>query len=362
MNKLNIFIFFLILFVFLSLTCNDNPIIPDTITPGKRDYVWSTDSVDYGNLLGTVQLESIWGSSATDVWGAGYTSDVRDCLWHYDGVKWTRATEGTPIITGSGGSRIVGRVWGTAINDVWAIGGRINSGSQNSEPFVMHFNGNQWTEVIGDLANMPTGCTAIFGVMKNEFWISQAENIVYYKNGSWFKYYVGENLLVWGIAGSNGNIYANAYDVSSDGNRVIILRIQNNQLSVIDETTIEDSLHHYSGKFEPSKLWASDGKLYTAWHRISVTNILENSNINQSGWQSILSLPAGQFFVNTFYHNTKDFFVSGYPSLIYHFNGSDWKNITIPLNSVIGEYSAVWTNGNEIFVCDKDNGIIYHGR
>ncbi|TAK56744.1 MAG: hypothetical protein EPO24_10710, partial [Bacteroidetes bacterium] len=48
----------------------EEPEIIDTIQPGKRDYVWSIDSVDYGNLPSTIQLESIWGSSATDVWGA----------------------------------------------------------------------------------------------------------------------------------------------------------------------------------------------------------------------------------------------------------------------------------------------------
>jgi hypothetical protein len=111
----------------LAISCNTTEPPIDDIPPGNRDYIWSIDSVDYGNLPGTIQLESIWGSSPSDVWGAGYTSDVRDCLWHYDGNTWTRATENNPITVGGNGSRIVGRVWGTASNDVWAIGGRILS-------------------------------------------------------------------------------------------------------------------------------------------------------------------------------------------------------------------------------------------
>jgi hypothetical protein len=187
---------------------------------------------------------------------------------------------------------------------------------------------------------------------------------VHYNSGNWELYPVGKNLLVWGITGYKGNIFAVAYDISAGGNRVIIIRIKNGQLSVIDETTLTSNTGSYNGKFEPSKLWISSGKIYTAWHKISLTNISDDGNIDQSGWHSVISLPAGQFFVNTFYHNTKDIFTSGHPNLLYHNNGSDWINLVLSLNNAIpaGEYSAVWNDGNEIFICDKDNCVIYHGR
>lgn len=338
----------------------------DDVPAGKRDYVWSIDSVDYGNLPGLIQLESIWGSSPTDVWGAGYTSDVRDCLWHYDGVRWTRATEGTPITAGGGGSRNVGIVWGTGIDNIWAFGNEIFSQPTfRGQAFVMRYDGNTWKNETGILVNLESGFFDVCGKDKNSFWLAAYEKMVHYNSGNWNIYTVGENLLVWGITGENENIFAVAYDISSGGNRVIIIRIKNGQLSIIDETTLTDISGNYNGKFEPSKLWISDGKIYTAWHKISLTNILDDGTINQSGWHSVLALPAGQFFVNTFYHNKKDMFVSGYPNLLYHYNGSDWQNLIININGnfvPVGEYSAVWNNGNEIFICDKENGIIYHGR
>ncbi len=120
---------FIALYV-IAVSCNTTePPIVDNIPAGKRDYVWSIDSVDYGNLPSLIQLESIWGSSPTDVWGVnGDASDVRDCLWHYDGVKWSRATEGTPITAGNG-NKVVYSVWGTAQNNVWAFGRKINFGT-----------------------------------------------------------------------------------------------------------------------------------------------------------------------------------------------------------------------------------------
>jgi hypothetical protein len=357
-----------ILVLLFSLSGCESPVEPpiDDTPPGKRDYVWSIDSVDYGNLPGTIQLESIWGSSATDVWGAGYTSDVRDCLWHFDSIKWSRATEGTPITTGGSGSRIVGRVWGTAADDVWAVGDEIFSQpSFHGQAFVMHYDGSVWNDVTGSLTNLESGLFDVFEEGKDNFWLAAYENVVHYNSGKWDIYSIGENLFVSGINGSKGNIFAVAYDISAGGNRVIIVRIKNDQLSIIDETTLTGSSGNYNGKFEPSKLWVSRDKLYTAWHRISVTSILENGSIDQSGWHSVLDLPEGQFFVNTFYQNTKNFFASGYPSLLYHNNGSDWKNLIISINNSvipIGEYSAVWADGNEVFISDTENGIIYHGR
>jgi len=35
-------------------------------------------------------------------------------------VKWSRATEGTPITSGNG-NKVVYSVWGTAQNNVWAL-------------------------------------------------------------------------------------------------------------------------------------------------------------------------------------------------------------------------------------------------
>ena len=121
--------FFVCLFIivnFIFIACDTTEPTIDNTPPGKRDYIWSIDSVDYGSLPSTIQLESIWGSSASDIWGAnGDAADVRDCLWHYNGLRWTRATEGTPI-TEFTGNKVVYSVWGTSQNNVWAFGRKIN--------------------------------------------------------------------------------------------------------------------------------------------------------------------------------------------------------------------------------------------
>jgi hypothetical protein len=230
----------------------------------------------------------------------------------------------------------------------------------------MHFDGIQWTEVEGQLGNMPDGCNAIYGITKDDYWVAELGSIVHYKDGTWAKYILNENLLVLGLTGYLGNIYAIAYDISQTGNGAFIFLIKNNQIIQIDETTITDLGGSYNGKFEPSKLFVNNGKLFTAWHKISSTTILPDGKIDQNGWHSILSLPSGQFFINTFYYNKKNILIVGYPSLLFHFNGTDWAKIDINVpNHTVDPYAifwGVWTNGKEVFISDTENGIVYHGR
>jgi len=69
-NKICVIAVFVFTMLFVY-SCKNKPTQPDDNTqkPGKRDYIWTIDSVDYGNLPSTIQLESMWGSSVTDVWG-----------------------------------------------------------------------------------------------------------------------------------------------------------------------------------------------------------------------------------------------------------------------------------------------------
>ena len=89
-------------------------------------------------------------------------------------LSWKRATEGTPITVFGNGSKIVGGIWGTAQNDVWAFGGRILSNPESTEPFIMHYNGNQWFEVLGDKNQMTDGFTDIYAIRKDNFWVSSS--------------------------------------------------------------------------------------------------------------------------------------------------------------------------------------------
>lgn len=337
--------------LFLSLSCNTTE-PTDNLKPGRRDYVWAVDSV---SLPGIPFLQSIWGSSPTDVWGAGFSEDVRDCLWHYDGISWKRATEGTPITELGNGSKIVGGVWGTAQNDIWAFGGRLFSNPERTEPFVMHYDGSQWIEVLGDKSKMPDGFTDIYGIGKDHFWVSSSDHVCEYKNGVWKKYFIAENYFVQSISGIGSSVYLTAYPIGVDS--LYLMKLSGNNLNIIDKTSLFNN-----SKFGYSGLLFSNNKCYTFGASI-ITTKLSGEIIDVASWKIELN-PNNGGFLQSFSLSNKDIWAIGINLLPYHFNGTDWKliNIDFLLNNPNPYLSGIWGNGSEIFISDTENNLIFHGK
>jgi hypothetical protein len=91
----------------------------------------------------TRTLESVWGSSPTDVWAVGEGGVIQ----HFAG-----GTRGLDDVT-SPTSQALHNVWGTGPKDIWAVGDRGT---------VVHHDGNAWS--LAD-AGLPIGFTPnLFGV------------------------------------------------------------------------------------------------------------------------------------------------------------------------------------------------------
>lgn len=326
----------------------------DDIKPGRRDYVWSIDSI---SGPGVPYLQSIWGSSPTDVWGAGFSEDVRNCLWHFDGVSWKRATEGTPITELGNGSKIVGGVWGTAQSDVWAFGGRLFSNPERTEPFIMHYDGNQWTEVIGDKGQMPIGFRDIYAVRKDHFWISSSEYVSEYIDGIWKKYSIADNYIIPSIEGIGNSVYLTAYPIGVDS--LYLMKLVNNEFIKVDFSTLFGSgkFGHFGLNFGVNNVFTFDSYgIYEA--------MVTGEVINTSSWQTIIR-KNGKGFANCIKLSNKNIWAVGNYIYPYHFNGADWQEIDIysgnePITGNV--FWGIWGNEKEIFICDTQNGIIYHGK
>lgn len=331
-------------------SCNTTEPTIDNTPPGKRNYIWSTDSI---SPPGIPYLQSIWGSSPTDVWGAGFSEDVRDCLWHFNGISWKRATEGTPITELGNGSKIVGGIWGTAQNDVWAFGGRLFSSPERTEPFVMHYDGSRWIEVLGDKSKMPDGFTDIYGIGKDHFWVSSSDHVCEYKNGVWKKYFIGENYFVQSISGIGSSIYLTAYPIGVD--TLFLMKFAGTKFIAIDGTKLLGAT-----KFEQNGLLFANSKAYT-FGRGVFTAILNGEEIISDNWNRDLSVTTGGFG-NSFKISSKDIWGIGYPSIVYQYNGENWMQIFSDNQNIQAGFMGIWGNGSEIFISDLENNIIYHGK
>lgn len=350
------FIFSLIIIAFLNLSCKKDSPLESKVEPGKRDFLWSIDSVDYGDLPGSIELKSIWGSAPDDIWGASYSADVRDCLWHYDGKVWKRATENSPLTSYGKGSREVGNLWGTAKNDVWAIGGRLYSSGQNPDPYVMHFDGNNWSE-LPMVSTMPLGSSDILGIAKDDFWVASVGMITHYYHGEWIRFTVGDSMTEISKLGLiGGTVYAISYLIGST--TLYLSKFVNNKFITVDSTDA------FSGTFGHSGLIQSGNKVYSFGSLRIASAEVKNSGLDVKTWKREIELSTG--FANSFLYSQNNIWAYGYPSNLYHFNGIDWKEVRISGTSKPVPYDAgfygLWTDGNEIIVCDCDHGLVYHGR
>lgn len=111
-------------------------------------------------------------------------------------------------------------------------------------------------------------------------------------------------------------------------------------------------------------MWANDGKLITFSNGVITTSLLSDGRIDTSGWRREFSTPT--FFSNRFVQSVRNIFAVGQWNLLYHWNGADWRQlfINVPGHTVdpFALFRGVWSDGNEVFICDVQNGIIYHGR
>ncbi len=112
------------LFAILN-SCNSSSTEPES-QPGRRDYVWTVDTINPGNE--SLLLVSIWGSSANDVWAIGASSYSATSIWHYNGRQWR--CDSIP--------RYVQpfAIYGFSSNEVWL-------GNANST--IWKYNGSQWS-------------------------------------------------------------------------------------------------------------------------------------------------------------------------------------------------------------------------
>ena len=97
---------FIVLFIFINInSCNG--VTEPEIQPGRRDYVWTIDTL----AIPFMSFSRIWGSAADDVWIVGPGGDLDKTIYHYDGVKWKTDGISRPLSLLS--------VWGFGKNNVW---------------------------------------------------------------------------------------------------------------------------------------------------------------------------------------------------------------------------------------------------
>ncbi len=294
-----ILIFIATIIVMLN-TCSDNPVNnDDNIPPGRRDYVWEADTLLADDWFA---ITSIWGSSPNDIWAVAVGTSYKDCLWHYDGEKWTKS--------------------------------------------------DQW---------LSSGFYAIFGFSANNILAGDMYNTIWKYDGiQWIKFKEFslpgyDEIIINDIFGtSENNIYAvgSADNYDGSGYKGIILKYNGTDWKYLNIPDIRVGFHYikkaYDGNYIISatnydngfldKIFVFDGKnklteIYSDYHWPGLFNIGENvyvtinrkiykyRNYKLEFWKD---LSASGYVSTVLGRSEKDFFGTGYGGIM-HYNGSDVK-------------------------------------
>ena len=158
-------------------SCKNSPVEP-YIGPGRRDYVWTIDTIkNPGNP--SFYTQAIWGSSPNDLWAVnpndrmfhsngnkwsvynyptiygggetifGFSKDniwvgsFGGAIWHFDGTNWYLhywyKPEGRTSVS-------ITHIWGKNSNDIFAVGVYFKTDG-NKRGFILHYDGREWREL-----------------------------------------------------------------------------------------------------------------------------------------------------------------------------------------------------------------------
>lgn len=121
-----LFLIFLLTAVLITLSCKSDITKPEELPAGRRDYVWTRDTLK-ADMAGWQHLHGIWGSSPNDVWVIGDAYTYVNKIWHYDGANWKNYILNEYIEPT--------RVWGVSNNEIWMV---------TATSDIWKYNGTKW--------------------------------------------------------------------------------------------------------------------------------------------------------------------------------------------------------------------------
>lgn len=242
-KHLKIFLLFT-LPILIHLSCNT--IEPtDDLKPGRRDYTWTVDTLNYPFAT----LYRIWGSSPTDVWAIspgdwdksishfngsrwtsfgipgmntphsiyGFASNLvyigtyGGGIWRFDGNNWNKIAE----LTKDGHNDIAfDNIWGKSQNDLYAFGAYTDSNGLANNSVIAQFQNNNWSII-------NTG--EIKGIVEHLF-ENKTDGKTYFQTIKIGGFTHPDSTILYEYSYSNFNkIYSGVWDYENTGDISLIL-------------------------------------------------------------------------------------------------------------------------------------------
>ncbi len=339
------------------------PAVPTPAHKDPRNYTWTIDTLAYPGSYQTF-MRSFWGSSSSNLYAVGHNDQNKGMMYHYDGKRWLEVpltwSEGGPIREAVD----LVSVWGVSANDIWAVG---ESAFMNPTPppnfldssLVIHFDGSQWSEVP---LNRGRGLWAIKGLDKTNVWAGGSSGALYHFDGaSWARQQFPspfQDDVEWLFAAfdvkQNGSVYAflNGHENSTATDYYKFALRSGSDWQIIDSFQIGPG--HLTSKWGASKFWTSpSGEMYSAGDAIWRWDGVQ--------WQKEVSTTV--ILADIFGTRSDHIFSVGVMGTVYFFDGHLWNQLGVP-GDPTWLLMAVWCTDDEVFITGYDGYRTYvlHGK
>ncbi len=337
---------FLSCFLFALNTCSENPVTDDTPKPGRRDYLWTVDTLDTPNN----SFGKLWGSSPSDVWRTS-DGDWDKSISHFDGETWTSY--------GISGIIVPFAIYGFSNTSVF-IGGAGNGK-------IWRYDGSSWAQFaelrkdghndiwIEDIWGESPSDFYAFGAYPDENGYANKSVIAHNYNGSC------EMLNTNELYGIVEHLYKDFSD-----NKIY--------LQIIGGQNFIDSTHIYeyvNGNYQKiySNIWTQGLQADISFINNEVYFILGNKLVKRKNKQfdTIIQVDNPNFYQRIWGRNSKDIFLLMTNGLA-HYNGN---NIEYLFHFTLGDvmpwtqiYGAALFEKDVFFLVDEPPtglSLVYHG-
>lgn len=330
----------------------ETPPEPPGPNPGKRNYVWSIDTLAYPGSFQT-NMRSMYATSSDNVYIVGHNDINRGKMYRYNGQQWSPV-----ILTASEGGPIQGAIDLTAIhgsgpNDIWAVGEDTYydplTGRFSDSSLIIHFDGTLWRK-INMSKRRSLWCVWVFS--PTQVYAGGADGILYrYDGAQWTIFELGREFFFSSITGiSATQVYAMGHrndavpPVDSSGS--FLFRFNGESWTIIDSVMFTPGAppQHFG-----LRLTSHDGSVYS-----SGPNIYKH----ESGvWTKLFDGPVATFSATGFNN------IIAVGESVFHFNGQDWYEY-LQFRSSDGGYWDCYISVEEVFVVGTNGFIsfILHGK
>jgi len=335
--KIFLNLIFITIIIYAAFSCDENIYIPSEDQPGRRDYEWSVDTLDYNNYL------RMWASSPTDVWCTS-PGEWEKSFAHFNGENWF--SFGVP------GLFNLFAIYGFSSNDVY-VGG--DNGS------IWRFDGSSWKQFAQLTKNAHNGITfsRIWGESSNSFYATGAYPDEYGYNNSVIAQYTDRK---WEMLNSNELYGLVTHLYKNFDNRIYLV--------VIGGREFTDSTHIY--EYSQGKYYKLYSNIWTQGLQADITLIgrevyfvLGNQIAvrRSSKFQIILNVNSPNFYQRIWGRNSKDIFLLMTDGLA-HYNGDNIEYLfyfnKVPGTQIFG--AALFEKDVFFLVSEPTLNLIYHGK